>query len=113
MKIENIKMAIIENGGITLEPKTLNNANLKTGYMVSLKGYEIITTIDDLTINALIAHARIAHALGGYIGLWLSKGKLYIDVSINENNLLKALQLGYRENQFAIYDIVNDQEIRV
>ena len=113
MKIENIKNAIIENGGVTLDAKTLENANLKTGYMVSLSGYEVITTIDNLTINALIAHARIAHAIGGYVGLWLSKGKLYIDVSINENNLLKALQMGYRENQLAIYDIENNKEIRV
>ena len=113
MKTENIKNAIIQNGGITLEPKTLENANLKTGYMVSLAGYEVITTIDDLTTNALLAHARIAHSLGGYVGLWLDKDNLYIDISLNIKSLKEGLKVAKLHNQLAIYDIENDKEIRV
>ena len=113
MKLEKIKMTIIENGGITLNAKDLSNANLTSGYMVSLKGYEVITTINDLTTNALLAHARIAHALGGYVGLWLDKDKLYIDISIHKNNQAEAIKTGKFNNQIAIYDIENDKEIRV
>lgn len=113
MKIEKIKNAIIENGGITLDTRTLENANLKTGYMVSLSGYEIITTIDNLTINTLLAHAKIAHALGGYVGLWLDNDNLYIDISLNIKSLRKSLRVAKLHNQLAIYDIENDREIRV
>lgn len=113
MKIENIKIAIIENGGITLDAKTLEDANLKSGYMVSLAGYEIITTVNELTTNALLAHARMAHALGGFVGLWLDTDKLYIDISINEKDRQKALKTGKFNNQLAIYDVENDKEIRV
>lgn len=113
MKIEKIKNAVIENGGITLDSKTLENANLTSGYMVSISGYEVITTINDLTTNSLLAHARIAHALGGYVGLWLDNDKLYIDISLNIKSLENALKTGKFNNQLAIYDIVNAKEIRV
>lgn len=50
---------------------------------------------------------------GHNLGTWNNEGKHYLDVSIAENDLPKALALGAKHNQLAIYDMVNGKDIPV
>ena len=102
MNLQQIKSHVSAHGGATLTP-SLDNANIKKGYMVSLNGYETITTIKELTSEALTEYKHIAEQQGGYIGLWLDDNKLYIDISIKVDNFIKALYTARMNQQLAIY----------
>jgi len=104
---------IIENGGATLT-KTLRKSSLKSGYMVSLKGYE--KQIDVNNEELLYTEIRLANTKreifkGSYVGVWIENGIAYIDVSINIKVLETALEIGKYNEQLAIYDIANNKVI--
>lgn len=99
---------ILNNGGATLN-KDLTQAKLAGGYMVSLKGSEEIHP--SLTLKALRDYSRRVSI--GFLGVWIDKGKVYLDNSINIDNLEEAIKLGKENDQLAIYDIVNDAVIEL
>lgn len=112
MKIEDIKR-IIENKGETLN-KELKKAELKRGYMVSLEGTETQTKGDDhQAINQAIKEKQeiIKDKDNLYIGLWLDNNIMYIDISININDKIEALEFAKYNKQLAIYDIINNDSI--
>lgn len=112
MKIEDIKR-IIENGGETLT-KELKKASIKGGFMVSLEGTETQTQGDDYqAIKKAIEEKQeiIKDNNNLYIGLWLDNNVMYIDISININDKVEALEFGKHNKQLAIYDIVNNDSI--
>ena len=104
---------IIQNGGATLT-KTLRKSSLKSGYMVSLEGYEKQINTNDtiiLTKKIIIAQKRAKKVEGAYVGIWIEKGIAYIDVSINLKSLITAKAIGLVNKQLAIYDIANNKVI--
>ena len=112
MKLEDIKR-IIENKGETLT-KELKKADINGGFMVSLKGTETQTKGDDYqAIKKTIEEKQeiIKDNNNMYIGLWLDSGIMYIDISININDKVEALEFGKYNKQLAIYDIVNNDSI--
>jgi hypothetical protein len=112
MKIEDIKR-IIENKGETLT-KELKKAELKRGFMVSLEGTETQTQGDDYqAIKKAIEEKQeiIKDKNNMFIGLWLDSGIMYIDISININDKVEALEFAKYNKQLAIYDIVNNDSI--
>ena len=109
MTIENI----LENKGATLT-KTLRKSSLKTGYMVSLKGYEVIIKASQSTklfYEIGRANAKAENVENSYVGVWIEKELAYIDVSVNIKKLEQALQFGIDNEQLAIYDIENNKVI--
>jgi hypothetical protein len=109
MTIENI----IDNQGATLT-KTLRKSSLKSGYMVSLKGYEIIIKASQETrlfYEIGRANTRAEVLNNSYVGVWIENGLAYIDVSINIKELNKAITFGKDNEQLAIYDIKNNEVI--
>lgn len=93
-----------------LEKKTFING----GFMVSLEGTETQTKGDDYqAIKKTIEEKQeiIKDNNNMYIGLWLDSGIMYIDISININDKMEALEFGKYNKQLAIYDIVNNDSI--
>ena len=112
MKLEDIER-IIENGGATLTSE-LKQAQLTTGFMVSLEGAESQVKGNDYqAIKKAIEEkqAIIKDNKNLFIGLWLDGGVMYVDISINIEDRAEALEFGKRNKQLAIYDLVNNDSV--
>ena len=112
--MENIKTIIREikeNNGGTYN-KDLKSINAKSGYMVSLQGYERKCKTDEETEKAINENMEIIRGLdNAYLGAWIDEGITYIDISVLVENKSDALELGKVNNQLAIYDIQNNESI--
>lgn len=109
MTIENI----LENQGATLT-KTLRKSSLKSGYMVSLEGYEVkikATQSTKLMYEIGRANGKAEGIENSYVGIWIENGIAYIDVSVNIKDKKKAIEFGNLNKQLAIYDIKNKEVI--
>lgn len=112
MELKDIKK-IIENKGETLN-KELKKADINGGFMVSLEGTETQTQGDDYqAINQAIKEKQeiIKNKNNLYIGLWLDNNIMYIDISININDKVEALEFAKYNKQLAIYDLENNDSI--
>lgn len=112
MKLEDIKR-IIENKGETLT-KELKKADINGGFMVSLEGAEVQKNINDINgIKKAIEEKQeiIKDKKNVYIGLWLDSNIMYIDISININDKVEALEFAKYNRQLAIFDLVNNDSI--
>ena len=110
----NVK-EIIKNGGATLT-SDLKVANINGGYMVSILGYEKKFDCKDIiNINNYIIElqAKIKSKQGYFIGLWVFKNEVYVDISINIIDKSDALEFGKKNKQISIYDIKNDSTIDI
>ncbi len=110
----NIK-EIIKQGGSTLT-SNLEVANIKNGFMVSILGYEKKFDCEDVTnINDYIIElqAKIKSKQGYFIGLWVFKNEVYIDISINIIDKSDALEFGKKNKQISIYNIENGNTIDI
>ena len=106
-------MEIIKNEGATLD-KDYNNFMSDRGFIVSIKGQEVKVDKNDIEeIKKEIEKKRefIKNKEGLYIGLWLEDDTIYIDVSIHIINYLKALEVARKNEQKAIFDLKNKDNI--
>lgn len=106
---------IVRNGGATLNTE-LENANLNGGYMVSMAGYETVISLDELkdykqVEKILIEYKKLARKNKAFVGAWVNENKLYLDLSKNYKRLGNAIKIGKKNNQLAIFDINNLEEI--
>lgn len=107
MTLNEVKMALLLNGGATYTPKGEEILTTE-GYLVSLAGSEKITTIDNLTERDLKYYFKLAKKKHGFFGLWLDdNGNLYLDVSIKIRDKATARKVGKHNNQRAIFDLSN------
>lgn len=95
--------------GATIDAQTGNIALLDAGYMVSLAGYEKKTK--KLTFRALQKAQKEAQKNNAFLGLWVSDGFIYIDLSICVNTIQTAFMLGRKNEQLAIFDNNTKQSI--
>lgn len=110
-KLKKIKNFIIENGGGTLNAKTLKNADFKRGYMVSLAGYEKQLKIENLTVKTLKLYQKNAQKLHASVGFWLDNNILYLDISKHFTSKDKAVRTALKNNQIALFDIYNNKSV--
>ena len=103
---------IMKNGGATFT-SSLEHANLKKGYMVSLPEHEQVVSLETAHTANLEKFTRLAKSLNGFVGTWLNNGRIYLDISVNILDLSEALRFGKKWNQLAIYDIENETTIEV
>lgn len=100
----------IKNGGYT-------DISYKNGYMVSLHGLETQVPIGEAyskkTMQLLKKYRKMARQYNGSLGLWIDKGTLFIDISINIIDKKEAIKVGIDNKQLAIYDIVKDKSIKL
>ena len=109
--IKNIIEEIKEKNGGTYN-KELKPINAKSGYMVSLQGYEKKCRTDEETERAIIKNMEIVERLdNAYLGAWIDEGITYIDISVLVENKEDAMELGKINNQLAIYNIKNNESI--
>lgn len=104
---------IIKNGGATLT-SDLEVASVKSGFMVSILGYEKTFEYNDAEgINNYVKNlqSKIGSKEGYYIGLWTYENQLYVDVSINILDKVDALEFGKKNKQIAIYDVLTGANI--
>lgn len=105
-----------ENGGATL----LKNGELATkGYATGI-GQEYKLKINErLLFKNMATFAQVAECVElilanktcNAVGFWYHEGVLYIDAVMVFEELENALDLGRMNNEIAIYDLNNQQEI--
>ena len=96
-KLKDIKT----NGGITLD-KNANAITYSNGYQVSAEDLEVIPTYRLTKKHLMEMLAKIPN--GSNLGVWLDKGKAYIDRSARIGNKRMALKVGKALNQLSIYN---------
>lgn len=115
MELNKLINDIICKGGATLD-RDLQPINTKKGYMVSYfeteKTFDL-NGIDYKEVSNLILKRQTDLKKNEYLGFWVYKGKLYIDISINIIDLEQAKQVGITNNQLSIYDLSNDSSIQI
>lgn len=104
---------ILKNGGLTLD-KNFEKIDKKTGFMVSVEGFE--RRLDKFTYEDIKAVAdEYKSLLKGclYLGFWIDDGALYIDISKWFRDKSEALKFGKQNKQIAIFDLRTNESIRV
>ena len=101
-----------ENGGISYNPTT-GNLNPKTGYMVSLKGYEWITPkLTEKEVAYYIAtRFRALSKSNRYLGLWYNGAEWVFDVSIHIASRESAIAFAKANDQGAVWDCRKGESI--
>jgi hypothetical protein len=105
--------------GFTYSP--IMHGSPKTGYVVSIwKQYEKPLKLSQITAQTfrkfLDAHVSIFEQNpGAHLGGWYDKQtrRYVLDISKVEKNRQKAMQLGKKHKQDAIWDLLKGQEIRL
>jgi|LSQX01.1.fsa_nt_gb hypothetical protein len=104
---------IFTDGGFSVQ--VASGVIPSSGYMVSLQGCEEVYYTEEVTNYTIPGYiTRHVHQLllsGAYLGAWLDGSKVYLDVSINVDDLQAALDLARDNKQLAIYDITRDESI--
>jgi hypothetical protein len=111
--IQEIYDRTLTDGGVTMD--LLGNVP-KTGFMVSeMGGIEVL--LDEFSIRA-IEHAvsenkNALSGTGAYIRTWIDIGTatVYVGYSVNFYDLEKALSVGRRNGQRAIYSLDTQRTI--
>lgn len=111
MNLKELKNEITKNGGLTIT-KEFKKASLKSGFMVSIMGYEFKTKNIDKAIKKSLEYKDIIKNKNNlYIGFWLDDGFWYVDISKNIVNKRDAEKTAKKNIQKAIYSIKDDKSI--
>ena len=97
----------LQNGGGSYNITT-GEYNPADGYMVSLLGYEVVVDLNNF--NHTIVDKYIKDNIeqltdeNNFIGIWIDRDEVYIDISTKMHNLKRACYVGIINDQKAIYD---------
>lgn len=89
------------------------------GYAVSLAGFERVTWPSDTRALArdlaqyVSDHRAPLAQRGNYLGVWLSGGRAYFDISRVVKRERDAISLARHAHQLAIYNLTTGQELAV
>lgn len=108
-------VSILKNGGATLT-KALKSAKHKTGFYASMRGGEVYTINERLSLN-FIAHIIKERAKDlapkTYLGIWVHKGEVFIDRTRHFKTLKAAVNFGKLHEQLAVYDIKTGKSVEL
>ncbi len=119
MDIEKLVTLIQSQGGVTLDPETMEPADLRNGFMVSAGHgltYHVdskdVDTIEDI-IDALWEFIESLDDQKLYVGAWIEPGETKITLELSEHiyGLESAIVTAKRRAQKAIYDLQNNRDI--
>ena len=113
------KLSEKKTPGFSIDIRTKQSP--KDGFIASDKGAERVldwaplkasraslrTAIKDYVSD----HAELLDNKGSFFGAWVEQGKLYLDVSRRYSSRSEGVRAGFRNEQKAIYDVVNDSYI--
>lgn len=97
------------NNGATFNPIT-NELNPDSGYFVSLPQFEQKQPLNSFTVNTVkdyIGRAKENQTEKTFIGSWINKDTVYLDISERITDKRKAIETAYKHNQLALYDAYN------
>jgi hypothetical protein len=115
MNLSTLIHELALTGGFSYNVNT-GESNPTTGYMVSVAGCEEQFFYDNDFDNKDLKHYffRNSEKLSSqeaFLGGWLNENRVYLDVSINIQDLEEAILYGIIGGQKAIWDCVNSREI--
>lgn len=114
MNLSNLVHELALTGGFSYNVNT-GESNPLTGYMVSLSGCEQQFFFDDFDNrdlkNYFFSHSEQFAKQEVFFGGWLDGNVVYLDASINIQDLEEAIFLGISNNQKAIFDCENNKSI--
>lgn len=102
MKINELKQ-IIKNGGATLNSNG-ESVHFMHGYQVSKKDCYTLEVANVNKILKAVNSLLDTITAGEFVGLWVDKGLIYIDVSERIERLSAAISLGIERKQKSIFD---------
>lgn len=113
------KLSETKTPGFTIDIRTKTSP--KDGYIASDNGAErrldwakVSATRDTLRGEIkkyIVDHAELLDGSGSFFGAWVEEGTLYLDVSRRYASRSEGVRAGFRNEQKAIYDVVNDSYI--
>lgn len=114
--LKDIKKYIKENKGITLDINTMKNTTKKTGFSVSLAGYETKEKSIDKTMEIVKDYIKAVKDLKKnnlFVGVWYDEKTqyYYIDISMIINKKREAERIAKDNKQLAIYDLKENKSI--
>ena len=105
---------ILLEGGISYNLNT-GQANPKTGFMVSILGYEKEFDLDKVTAEDIkdytISNIDALWGKDRFLGGWKDNDKVVLDISVNIEDMTRACYTGIINNQKCIYDCSNKRYI--
>ena len=109
---ENL-VAKLSEGGFS---ESLDGLSPTSGYMTALSKFtEVQIPKKDVTdasiMDFVVENYADLSKPNAYLGGWVEKGTVYLDVSFNYSSLEKALQVAKAGDQLGIYDVVNGETI--
>jgi hypothetical protein len=116
LNLNTVLDEIFLEGGVSYNITT-GEVNPKSGYMVSILGFEKQYDVDTINANDLREYVlKNAYGLWGsdrFVGGWLDKdtNKVVLDVSVNITDVTNACYTGIINQQKCIYDCSNKRNI--
>jgi hypothetical protein len=113
------KLSEKETPGFTIDIRTKKSP--KDGFIASDVGAERVLDFAPLKASRAALrtalkdyindHAELLDNKGSFFGAWVEEGKLYLDVSRRYSSRSEGVRAGFKNDQKAIYDVVNDSYI--
>lgn len=114
MNLSTLFSELSLTGGFSYNATT-GSFNPSTGYMVSLAGFEEQFYFDDFENKDIkqyfVRHVKQLCKDESFLGGWVSGNQVFLDVSINIDDLETAIYTGIMNDQNAIYDCANNKTI--
>jgi hypothetical protein len=114
VNLRKILDEILLEGGVSYSITT-GEANPKTGYMVSILGFEKQFDLDkviDTDVKEYISeNANELWGSNRFLGGWKDNDKVVLDISVNINDVTQAYYTGIINKQKCIYDCSNKRTI--
>jgi hypothetical protein len=113
------KLSEKKTPGFSIDIRTKQSA--KDGFIASDVGAERVLDFAPLKASRaslrtalkdyINDHAELLDNKGSFFGAWVEQGKLYLDVSRRYSSRSEGVRAGFKNEQKAIYDVVNDSYI--
>ena len=104
----------LENYGATFHPNT-QKFNPPHGYIVALSGGEknVTDKFNVETLQDYLDWHKGDFAKGRFLGAWIDKGQIYLDVCVHIQDEREAKVTGVKNFQKSIWDCNNQKEIKL
>lgn len=116
MNLSTLFSELSLTGGFSYNATT-GSFNPSTGYMVSLAGFEEQFYFDDFENKDIkqyfVKHVKQLCKEESFLGGWIDGNQVFLDVSININDLETAIYTGIINDQVAIFDCANQRPIKL
>ena len=114
IKNENFYSVVVSNGGITFD--LFKKSEPSSGYVVATGKQPETIQEKDFTVAKLATEFNSISkdaVKGDCFGAWLNEGLWYLEKSKIIDDLDQALSIARQNNQIAIYDVANNEEIKL